>query len=444
MARNTPRSAPLRILLLIACSLLPLLELIRYSTAPVPAGPRIALASPPRADATLAPRAVVIDPPVAIPDAPATQPRTRAPEIAAPPPAALRAAPPPPAASEAAACCKLPPAYNHSVTLEWPVRLAHPVRVLMRAGNLNGRFECDVPCEYTTSASAHGGDVDVVVGEQSPPQVPQEISSKNPEVLTAARSMESAAIYTALRTLHRHVGAAMTTTLNTSAVPVTYLARSSIAKWGVAPQVFDRDRLRAHARARNATAVFVARNCASRSSREQTITKLHAKLVGGVDRPGQCMNNRPWPMCREAGKEPKKCGKHALLRNYPFYLAFENSIDVDYVSEKVFHALEAGTLPVYLGASNVKDFVPHRSVVELRDHGSAEALAAHLKSLLDDPALYDSYFEWKRRPLPDAFVSKFGFVATHAKCRLCRWAYATRHGYTWDQRRQIISDLPER
>mgnify|MGYP001196240185 CR=1 FL=1 len=141
--------------------------------------------------------------------------------------------------SEAAACCKLPPAYNHSVTLEWPKRLAHPVRVLMRAGNLNGRFECDVPCEYTTSASAHGGDVDVVVGEQSPPQVPKEISSKNPEVLTAARSMESAAIYTALRTLHRHVGAAMTTTLNTSAVPVTYLARSSIAKWGVAPQVFD-------------------------------------------------------------------------------------------------------------------------------------------------------------------------------------------------------------
>ena len=200
----------------------------------------------------------------------------------------------------------------------------------------------------------------------------------------------------------------------------------------------------AHPRARNATAVFVARNCASRSSREQTITKLHAKLVGGVDRPGQCMNNRPWPMCREAGKEPKKCGKHALLRNYPFYLAFENSIDVDYVSEKVFHALEAGTLPVYLGASNVKDFVPHRSVVALRDHGSAEALAAYLKSLLDDPALYDSYFEWKRRPLPESFVSKFGFVATHAKCRLCRWAYATRHGYTWDQRRQIISDLPER
>ena len=86
----------------------------------------------------------------------------------------------------------------------------------------------------------------------------REVSAKNPKVLTASRSMESAAIYTALRTLHRHVGAAMTTTLNTSAVPVTYLARSSIAKWGVAPQVFDRDRLRAHARARNATAVFVS------------------------------------------------------------------------------------------------------------------------------------------------------------------------------------------
>ena len=72
-------------------------------------------------------------------------------------------------------------------------------------------------------------------------------------------------------------GAAMTTTLNTSAVPVTYLARSSIAKWGVAPQVFDRDRLRSHARARNATAVFVARNCASRSS--QSVVRMDAGLT---------------------------------------------------------------------------------------------------------------------------------------------------------------------
>ena len=155
------------------------------------------------------------------------------------------------------------------------------------------------------------------------------------------------------------------------------------------------------------------------------------------------LDGKEWGPGLKLGDHTRFGGKK-IYRNYPFYLAFENSIDVDYVSEKVFHALEAGTLPVYLGASNVKDFVPHRSVVELRDHGSAEALAAYLKSLLDDPALYDSYFEWKRRPLPDAFVSKFGFVATHAKCRLCRWAYATRYGYTWDQRRQIISDLPER
>ena len=60
-----------------------------------------------------------------------------------------------------------------------------------------------------------------------------------------------------------------------------------------------------------------------------------------------------------------------MLRRYPFYLAFENSDETDYVSEKVFHALEAGVLPVYAGAPNVADFVPPNSVIELSSFGAA-------------------------------------------------------------------------
>lgn len=145
------------------------------------------------------------------------------------------------------------------------------------------------------------------------------------------------------------------------------------------------------------------------------------RLRSGVDRPGTCLNNRPWPRCAK-GKDPDaKCGKHAVLRRYPFYLAYENSNDVDYVTEKVFHALEArpptrlarssrpaaaphtrlasppgpprhlavratepppspspqaGVLPVYFGAPNVADFVPPRSLVSARDFDSVDAVAA--------------------------------------------------------------------
>lgn len=38
----------------------------------------------------------------------------------------------------------------------------------------------------------------------------------------------------------------------------------------------------------------------------------------------------------------------------------------DYVTEKVYNGLAAGTLPVYWGADNVDDFVPKGSVVKVR------------------------------------------------------------------------------
>ena len=116
------------------------------------------------------------------------------------------------------------------------------------------------------------------------------------------------------------------------------------------------------------------------------------------------------------------------------YLAFENSNERDYVTEKVLHALEAGVLPVYLGAPNVAEYVPAGSLVQRRDFNSSAALADHLRHLLATPAAYLRYFEWKRRPLPPAFQQRWSaLVGTHAKCRLCRWAFAARHGFRWDR-----------
>jgi len=180
------------------------------------------------------------------------------------------------------------------------------------------------------------------------------------------------------------------------------------------------------------------------------VKRLHKLLPGGVDRPGLCLNSLPWPQCAahhhgkaggggggEGGGGPSKCGKHAVLRRYPFYLALENSDEPDYVSEKVFHALEAGVLPVYNGAPNVADFLPPGSFVDAKAFGgSVDKLSAHLQALLEEPSRYEGYFKWKERPLPEAFQRRFAFVNTHAKCRLCRWAYAKKYGLAWSTQAQ--------
>ena len=50
----------------------------------------------------------------------------------------------------------------------------------------------------------------------------------------------------------------------------------------------------------------------------------------------------------------RRARKVKVLSNYKFYLAFENFAVDDYVSEKVFEGLFAGTVPVYRGASSSK------------------------------------------------------------------------------------------
>tara|TARA_B110001452_G_scaffold69581_1_gene56185 strand:+ start:435 stop:647 length:213 start_codon:yes stop_codon:yes gene_type:complete len=42
-------------------------------------------------------------------------------------------------------------------------------------------------------------------------------------------------------------------------------------------------------------------------------------------------------------------------------------------------------------------------------------------------------------PLPRRFQQRMGsLVQTHAKCRLCKWAYARKYGFRWRQETQDV------
>ena len=136
-------------------------------------------------------------------------------------------------------CCSIEPLPPLNVSLTYPVPMLRPIHVFMQTGHVDAAWPCDVPCEYSTSLPAKG-DVDVIVGEAGAPNVPAEVRRLNPSVLTAARSMESSINYPLLRQLPTQVGAAMTTSLSASTVPVVYLSRSSVRKWGT-PAVWNGD-----------------------------------------------------------------------------------------------------------------------------------------------------------------------------------------------------------
>lgn len=118
------------------------------------------------------------------------------------------------------------------------------------------------------------------------------------------------------------------------------------------------------------------------------------------------------------------CGRKTKLKTieaYKFTLAFENAIAKDYVTEKFYDPLIAGSVAVYLGAPNVEDFAPgDRCFINAADWRSPEALSRYLVEVASDEHLYASYFEWKAKPFRPQFSRLVELTKEHSFIRLCR------------------------
>ena len=87
-----------------------------------------------------------------------------------------------------------------------------------------------------------------------------------------------------------------------------------------------------------------------------------------------------------------------LETDYRFYLAFENSNCVDYITEKFFRTgLGHDILPIVMGArpQDYKRAAPVHSYIHVDDFDGPEDLARYLKTLEKNDALYNEYFRWK-------------------------------------------------
>jgi len=77
--------------------------------------------------------------------------------------------------------------------------------------------------------------------------------------------------------------------------------------------------------------------------------------------------------------------KFDVQRLYRFTLCFENSADfIGDITEKPFDALAAGTVPIYLGAPNIADYIPRDCFIDFREFASVEALVAYLQAMPEE------------------------------------------------------------
>ena len=62
--------------------------------------------------------------------------------------------------------------------------------------------------------------------------------------------------------------------------------------------------------------------------------------------------------------------KYEVLSRYHFSLCFENLAMDGYVTEKIFDCLYAGTIPIYLGAKDIVNYIPREAFIDAREFQS--------------------------------------------------------------------------
>mmetsp|Transcript_14471 Transcript_14471/g.23953 ORF Transcript_14471/g.23953 Transcript_14471/m.23953 type:complete len:781 (-) Transcript_14471:42-2384(-) len=131
----------------------------------------------------------------------------------------------------------------------------------------------------------------------------------------------------------------------------------------------------------------------------------------------------------------------ALLKKHRFNLAFEFGEAKDHITPVVWEAFASGTLPVVLGAGNVKDHFPPNSFVSASGLQHWGDLGTRVADIVKSKEEWSKYQTWRTDPKAKVwFENKYNFTRTGPECRLCRWAYAKKYGLGWSHKQQAVKD----
>ena len=160
---------------------------------------------------------------------------------------------------------------------------------------------------------------------------------------------------------------------------------------------------------KNKTALIVHSNCETYSKRTDYLSILKKYL--NFDSLGAC--GRRW-----------KCGRRSLhddcfeiVNNYKFYLAFENAICNQYLTEKLYENFNYNSIMVVRGGfqHNRKHMIPDGTYISTDDFKSIKSLADHLIAVSESESLYTEILRRKSQ----YYSVSYNTLYQRAMCNLC-------------------------
>jgi hypothetical protein len=194
-------------------------------------------------------------------------------------------------------------------------------------------------------------------------------------------------------------------------------------------------------------------NCDTYSNRTEYMKEL--MLYISVDAWGNCGRNKgpelPPEIAKIHGAHSSLShfrgnwvsSKKAMIKHYKFTVAIENSIEHDYITEKLWQPLVAGSIPLYYGAPNVDDWLPCKDcIIDLRQFASPKAAADYIRSVSENVTLYAQFHQWRNEPVPPKFPKILDYFKRSNLYTLKGMICAMAHSKSPPRKRyEILNDI---
>lgn len=140
--------------------------------------------------------------------------------------------------------------------------------------------------------------------------------------------------------------------------------------------------------------LYLQSDCNPPSKRDDYVREI-SKFIG-VDSYGICLNNQQLPVYLHGIEHMNHPDIIKLIANYKFTIAFENFACEDYITEKLWRPLIAGSVPIYWGSPSIKKWLPNNeSIIHVRDFETPQKLIFFLLDIMRNDTLYDNYLKHK-------------------------------------------------
>ncbi|PAV83196.1 hypothetical protein WR25_16583 [Diploscapter pachys] len=162
---------------------------------------------------------------------------------------------------------------------------------------------------------------------------------------------------------------------------------------------------------KNSGVFWLVSNCKTESEREMAIAEL-GKYID-VKYAGKCAND-------VEGKSLCPLGDpcNSIFESYPFYVAIENTVCKDYITEKLFSRIDIPSIPIVMKRKTYEDAnIPPSLFIALDDFKGPKEMAEYLKMLQTNMTAYKKHMTWRQDEWTMAPWNAPGF--RNGMCRLC-------------------------